>query len=29
MVQRRLNRFLIIPDRGYVRGNTPEFWEKH
>lgn len=26
-IQRRLNRFLIISDRGYVRGIPPVFWE--
>lgn len=27
-IQRRLNRFLDIPDAGYVRETPPEFWEK-
>jgi hypothetical protein len=29
IVQRRLNRYLIIPDKGYLRGITPAFWENH
>lgn len=28
-VQRRLNRHLIIPDNGYLRGITPAFWENY
>jgi len=27
VVQRRLNSYPHIPDRGYERGNPPEFWE--
>lgn len=29
VIQRRLSRHLDIPGRGYVRGDTPEFWENY